>query len=311
MSAGVIFDTVGIPPHDLRDFFRDGLADTLGRFEVESADGLPLRQVFRAWGPPASKVTVASSSGVRMKRLADAGDDDDAVTYNLVRSGTVVRQTQLRRSVEARVGEGFLDLLYEPFSFEASAPHEMGWITLSRRRLAARIVDVEAAALDTRTASPAAFALLSNYVSILENAGEGDNLGEHASDHLHDLVALVLGATRHAAIEASDAGVRAARRAAIAKYVATHALDPALGPAKIAAVFGLSDRYLRMIFEPDGGLPDLIARERVAFAQRILADPCLRTVKIVDIAFRCGFSSLSVFNRQFARVTGTTPSAYR
>jgi AraC-like DNA-binding protein len=51
--------------------------------------------------------------------------------------------------------------------------------------------------------------------------------------------------------------------------------------------------------------------ERLAAARRALADPGLDALKISEIAYRCGFSDLSYFNRAFRQKYGETPKAAR
>ena len=307
MPNPIVLDTANIPAGEVRDFFRDALADTLGRFEVEARGEGPMRHIFRLAGGSGAEIVSAQSTAVRMK--ASAKPDGDGMSFNLLRRGSPIRQTQGRRVLEAQVGEGFLDMLYEPYTFECCTAHTIEWIYLSRRRLATRMKDVEARTLDARTAQPEALALLSAYASVIQSLPSNPVLEAQVSEHLHDLAALILGPTRDG-FEAARSGVRAARRAAIERFVDKHLSDPALDTAAVGRHFGLSPRYIRMIFA-DVGLPDLIASKRVALAARMLASPLLTDVKIIDIAFRCGFNSVSVFNRQFRGATGTTPSSYR
>jgi len=55
-------------------------------------------------------------------------------------------------------------------------------------------------------------------------------------------------------------------------------------------------------------LLEYIARQRVAYAQRLLATTSL---KIIDVAMDSGFGSVCRFHAVFARLCGTTPRQYR
>ncbi|MFC5373066.1 helix-turn-helix domain-containing protein [Brevundimonas faecalis] len=50
---------------------------------------------------------------------------------------------------------------------------------------------------------------------------------------------------------------------------------------------------------------------RIEEAKRRLADPALRRLPILTIAFDCGFASIGPFNRAFKAQTGVTPLAFR
>ena len=55
-------------------------------------------------------------------------------------------------------------------------------------------------------------------------------------------------------------------------------------------------------------LPQYVNELRIGRACSRLAE---EDVKITDLALDCGFGNLANFNRQFQRVTGMTPRAYR
>jgi len=50
---------------------------------------------------------------------------------------------------------------------------------------------------------------------------------------------------------------------------------------------------------------------RLQKAHALLAGAAHRRLKIIDIAYACGFGDLSYFNRVFRRRYGDTPSAVR
>ena len=50
---------------------------------------------------------------------------------------------------------------------------------------------------------------------------------------------------------------------------------------------------------------------RIEEAKRRLADPALRRLPILTIAYDCGFGSIGPFNRAFKAQTGVTPQAFR
>jgi transcriptional regulator GlxA family with amidase domain len=87
-------------------------------------------------------------------------------------------------------------------------------------------------------------------------------------------------------------------------------LDEDLTLPALAAKAHLSTRTLSRRFESETGRGALqwLAERRVDRARALLEDT---TMNVTEIAFAAGFGSLAAFRRQFARLTGTTPAAYR
>lgn len=70
--------------------------------------------------------------------------------------------------------------------------------------------------------------------------------------HIHDLIALALGATRDAAEQASSRGLPAARLNAMKKHVLVQLGDPSFAVKDVAHAQGVTPRYVQMLFERDG-----------------------------------------------------------
>lgn len=106
--------------------------------------------------------------------------------------------------------------------------------------------------------------------------------------------------------------VRAVRRAAILAEIETYLHDPKLAPQAIAARLGITSRYLRKLLEETGkSFSEHLLEKRLERAASLLRDPQRRGARIADVAYACGFSDLSYFNRVFRRRFGLTPSAIR
>jgi AraC-like DNA-binding protein len=56
---------------------------------------------------------------------------------------------------------------------------------------------------------------------------------------------------------------------------------------------------------------DYVNRYRVEAVKSKMADPKYAHLKLLEIAFECGFNSKATFNRAFKKVTGSSPTAYR
>ncbi|MFC2137486.1 helix-turn-helix domain-containing protein [Bacteroidota bacterium] len=56
---------------------------------------------------------------------------------------------------------------------------------------------------------------------------------------------------------------------------------------------------------------DFINKYRIQESQQIMSDPANRSINILEIAYKVGYNSKSVFNREFKKITGITPTEFR
>jgi AraC-like DNA-binding protein len=96
----------------------------------------------------------------------------------------------------------------------------------------------------------------------------------------------------------------------IREYVEQHLSDPELGAKSIALRFGISPRFVHMVFARLGRTAGaFIQEQRLALAAvRLRAHPAEH---VTHIAFDTGFSDLSQFCRAFRRRFGVSARAYR
>ncbi len=95
----------------------------------------------------------------------------------------------------------------------------------------------------------------------------------------------------------------------IVVYISQNYLQP-ISIADIGAAVGLHPDYANSIFKKTFGytLHESIIQERISHAQRKLA---ISDQSITEIAFECGFNSISRFNATFKKINGCTPREYR
>ena len=112
---------------------------------------------------------------------------------------------------------------------------------------------------------------------------------------------------RSAAKSARGEALRAERLARIRAYVVAEMADPDLCAHAAARALGMSVRGLHLVLSPTGeSFGDLVQRRRLAACHAKLSRPD-NAATIADIAFACGFNSLSSFYRAFRRVYGACP----
>ena len=106
------------------------------------------------------------------------------------------------------------------------------------------------------------------------------------------------------------ATVNRLRAAAIERYLAANLADPALCARTAAPALGMSVRSLHLALEHTG-------ENFSQLLQRLRLEACCAQLRhaadnsVADIAFACGFNSLSSFYRGFRRLWGTCPNDLR
>jgi len=126
-----------------------------------------------------------------------------------------------------------------------------------------------------------------------------------AADILVDLLSRMLDP-----VAPSPAGGDLFRR--LLRHIEDNLNDPELTPSRIAARFGISPRYLHMLWSGSGGtVATHIRSRRLDAMRRDLADPRLSHRSITDIALAWGFSDAAHASRAFSAAFGRSPSAYR
>lgn len=190
---------------------------------------------------------------------------------------------------------------------------EIQTLWLDRKQLLARAPGFDPDAPARLDGSNPALALLFAYASAIELEGVRDGtLAQVASLHLADLASLALGASGEGADAAREGGQKAARLAAIRDDIARNFKDAELSATAMAQRHHISVRYLQVLFEQSGQtFSDCLLEQRLRFAMSRLSDPRCKHLRIADIAFECGFSDLTTFNRAFRRRFGGTPTSVR
>jgi AraC family transcriptional activator of tynA and feaB len=113
-------------------------------------------------------------------------------------------------------------------------------------------------------------------------------------------------------VEPAESSVLQLRRQRIRHYIEEQLHDPQLRPAAIARHFGISTRYLRLVFESEREpLSAYLLRRRLKRCASLLRDPTWQGRTLTDIALRNGFNNLTWFGSSFRKRYGVTPRDYR
>lgn len=148
---------------------------------------------------------------------------------------------------------------------------------------------------------------------IWEHARAG-NLSETTGDTLSSAVLDVFAASwlATASVHVPESAVSISRRIQIRRHVEAHLRDPELSARSVAGAFGISPRYLHIIFSTgDETVSNLILRRRLEECAKQLRDPVWARRTITEIAFSWGFNNATHFARVFRERYGSSPRDYR
>lgn len=246
---------------------------------------------------------------VTRQYLASVGD---IFGLTMLMSGAATTR-QLGREIICRPGTASVLSGTDP---SVNTMHSFGRfvsIALPRPAVSALVPDLGAAYARQIPAENGALRLLIRYVQTLHENGPLDaGLAKAAANHIVDLAALAIGARADAAHEAQHRGVAAARLQSIKAEIRERLGTGDLSAATVALRHGVTPRYVQKLFERDGTtFSEFVLARRLERALQMLRDPGFAMLTISAIAFECGFSELSYFNRTFRRAYNATPSDIR
>lgn len=310
--AVVRFSTEDYAPHERLDACREIYGRTLSKRDIEPLSAEPFHTEVTLWRMPGLGVAKANRSGAIYRLPRKFIDNDDVfVTVGLT---SRCEAHQFGRVLDLKPGEASVMTASEPACLKVPTYGRYINVRAPRRILSSFVAGLNAAYCRPIPADNPALRLLTHYIGILEETESlsAPDLRRQVVTHIHDLMALAIGATRDAAEIARSRGARAARLRAIREDIAARLDQADLSVATIAARHRIKPRWIQRLFESDGTtFTEYVLAQRLARAHRLLTSPWPTRLKISAIALDTGFGDLSYFNRAFRRRYGVTPSELR
>jgi AraC-like DNA-binding protein len=308
----VRFSTADYAPHERVEALHDIYGRNLQKVHVEPLDGESFHTAVTLRRMPGLSLYTGSRSAAIFRRSRELIEHDDIVVIAGFTSGYQV--DHCGRAISMRPGEAIVLTGAESASFGGPAQKSVSLLRVPLRSLAPLVANLDAAYGRAIPADNRALELLIRYVGILEEAetfAEPD-VRRQAVSHVHDLMALAIGAARDAAEAVKSRGARAARLRVIKEDIANSIASADLSLATLATRHRVMPRYIQRLFESEGTtFTDYVLAQRLALAHRLLSDSRRDGIKVSAIAFDAGFNDLSYFNRSFRRRYGVTPSELR
>lgn len=305
------FSTRELPADERVPFWREVFGRQVCRVEIEPEPDIPIdTDTTMLVMPGLGLAWCESTTPACWKRTPEHvkdGTDDFALIVTL--RGAMTR-AQLGQEIATEPGDAVGIIQSEPASIRFRALQHMAMM-LPRASLAPLVANVEEAALRPIRHGNEALRLVTAYLASLRHTRDIANPGLCAlvANHVCELVAMAIGATRDGQAIALTGGVRAARLKAIKEDLAR---NPFLSLTALAARQGVSPRYVQMLFEAEGTSFTAFALDlRLERAYKMLTDRRYASWPISTIAYEAGFGDLSHFNRSFKRRYGAPPSDVR
>jgi AraC-like DNA-binding protein len=314
-SATVRFSTADLPENMRAATWREHYCHTVLKVAIEPDDNVSLDATVTSRALPGLQLVsgrFTAARFVRTREMIADGNDDLSLLVNQTGNVTVSARG---REVSLRANDAVLISSGEPIVFDRRSFGESIAIRIPYPMLSPAIVDVDDAIMHRIPRETAALRLLTSYSSALLGDDHGETtavLRHQVATHVHDLVALTLGATREAADVAKNRGVGAARLKAAKIYIFENIGDRDVSVGSVASHLGVTPRYLQRLFENDGTtFSAFLLGRRLARAYRMLREPRSLQRQVSAIAYDVGFGDLSYFNRCFRRLYGATPKDIR
>jgi AraC family transcriptional activator of tynA and feaB len=217
---------------------------------------------------------------------------------------------QRGREVLVRPGEFYIVDSTEPYDLDYRSNLEIFSFRVPKKRLDPLLKDAAGAtAIRVPKWDPTGQLAADFLQSVVRHPHIPPEAQETVADTIARLVALALGGS----VEAQENGTSCTRKAfltAILKHVDENLLDPTLSVESVCRRFHVTPRYLHRLFEvEETTFGATIRTKRLARCAAELTSSTDQS--IAALAFACGFSDVSYFNRIFKRAFDKSPTEYR
>ncbi|TQC38904.1 AraC family transcriptional regulator [Rhodococcus sp. WS4] len=288
------------------------ISDTFIELGVKEADAsfqgaLDQRELGR--GVSLTRVETDPSHVLRTPRLTRDGCDDVLFLMHVSGEGAVLKDGQLTRMPS---GYGSLHAASDPYELKFATASREVVLQTPRRLLPSREFELlHRGPTGIPPQDPAMRVLWSFTQELLTVSNDlptplREEMGQTAVD-------LLLSVLHHRDLEESAKAVGPeAIYQSMKRLIRENAPDPAFTVELAAQQHNISLRYAQTLFTRSGMSPAAFLRsERIANAQRLLADPRQSGIPVESVAYRSGFVDVNTFIRAFKRAVGVTPGVWR
>jgi AraC-like DNA-binding protein len=316
----ITFDAAELPGADRvrKEAWIETLASSVARVGIDPIPGIPFQGSLEIL--PLERGAVGTVAATFQRATRDAADIAANGLNSLILLLNIgespLQLVQGGRTAEFAAGDAVVYDLADPSVASASG---QGISRLLSIQVARELVRPQLAGFEDRLMVPipaqsTALALARAYAeTLLGPAGIGapPNLTNLAGEHLAELVAVALAGAGESGAGPID-GVRAARLAVIMREIEHRFMDPDFSLTVLARRLGVTPRYVQaLLAEVGSSFGNVLTENRLQRAYGMLEARRHAQLSVGEIAFACGFSTVSHFHRMFRRRFAATPGDVR
>ncbi|MBL0372388.1 helix-turn-helix transcriptional regulator [Rhizobium sp. KVB221] len=307
------FSTDHVPERDRMAVLHDFIGRHVARRQFSPLDGREMRIELAAMrlakGAAIGTGRYSPLAGKRSRELIADGCEDYLLTIHDQDHDLSIEGKQ---PIKVRAGE--MMLVSDAHLSEFWLPQTtVSVISLGRKQLSRLFPRIDSQPYYRVPTDTPGLGLLAGYANLLRQApAHDDKAAGLVSNHLYELAALALSGVATGDTGRSERSIGAARLALAKQAISKRLHEPDLVIAAIAQTQAISPRYLQRLFETEGStFSEYLRNCRLELALRRLEKSDPPRLAISAIAYECGFSDLSYFNRTFRSRYGMTPSDVR
>lgn len=312
--AAKTLSTDSVPPSHRLPFWRDLVCDTFVELTCESVASPNFRGSIQSVDFEGTKYAKVKSTWHHVirdrRRIANSNFDHFLLSLQLKGKG---RLLQDGRIADLEPGDFALYDVTRPYELHFEEDFEQLVLQLPRSQIQSRIFDPDGL-MAIGVSGKSGLGRLASTL-LVQTASQLDCLNAdgllQAQSSALDLVAHALADGRSLAVERqSESRELTLRR--VLHYIETHLCEPGLTCERVAQENGLSERYLRKLFQAKGhGVAEWIWARRLERARLDIVDPLLSHRSITSVAYDWGFKDAGHFSRAFKSRFGLSPRAVR
>lgn len=243
-------------------------------------------------------------------KIANSSHDYFLVSMQLAGQGRII---QNGRVAQLNAGQFALYDVTRPYRLEFDKHYKQLVLRLPRKTVLGRLIEAEDHTAVAVAANLSATRLATSLFTQIADHLPG--LDEFTVNRLqNDAVDLLVDAVR----EQTQQGVPTQGQSTaqllhrISRFIENNLHDPDLKPDAIAAAHGISERYLRKLFEArEQGVAEWMWQRRLDNAYQDLLSPAKAHLSVATIAYEWGFKDASHFSRAFKTKFDVSPRAAR
>jgi AraC family transcriptional regulator, positive regulator of tynA and feaB len=305
------FDLSEIRPTERFSYWRDVLCKVYVTLAPERVPQLAFHGTVT--DHPFHEIGISTITSVRQtiaRTRSDIGRDTDAYCFLNLQVDGRCSTSQSRRSVVTLPGSFTIVDSSEPFLLDYGCD---AW-TQHSFKIPKHIFDAhvgqDLVARAAGNATPVGRIVVDFLSTVASNPQSFHHSALDMTKTILDLVAMSLRASAPDPGKEPIRSFRSPLRHAVLRHLELNFADPNITPAKVAAHFGISPRYLHKLLQERGEtFGQIILNRRLERCALELGKGTCLTIS--EVAFRYGFNDMSHFSRAFRRRFGVTPRDYR